>query len=575
MILQSMKPLRFVSLLAAVLALTSIAEAQPGRDRTFTHADSLRGGWTKFRWCYDVTYYHLDVRIDPSTKTVLGSNEIRFRVLEPCTTLQIDLFKNMGLDSILLDGTARCTFQREENAVFITVPTTLNKGEHHKLVVYYGGAPIVAHRPPWDGGFIWTKDSTGGPWVAVTCEGKGASLWWPNKDHPADEPDSMLISVAIPSGLEDVSNGRLRSRTVLPNGWTRDDWFVSYPINNYCVTVNIGKFAHFYDRYVNGDTLTLDYFVLPQNLARAEKQFAQVKGMLDAFEFYFGPYPFQRDGYKLVESPHNGMEHQSCVAYGNGFANGYRGAASSPEGMTFDFIIIHESAHEWWGNSVTAADNADMWIHESFGAYAEALYVEKQLGREASLRYINAKRQNVRNEAPIQGKYGLNNEGSSDMYDKGQLVLNTLRSSLDNDTLWFSILRGIQRTYRYKTISYDTIVNYISMRSGKDFRPFFDQYFRHASLPRVDAYVVKQGDSVKIRFRWTADDSAFAMPLKLVIGNGRTFSLSPTSSWQSAALPNNTDPWSVDVDDNLYYCVTRIVRSYIIPEAPIPHRGMF
>ena len=570
-----MASLRFACLLAAVLALTSFAEAQPGRDRTFTHADSLRGGWTKFRWCYDVTYYHLNVRIDPSAKTVFGSNEMRFTVLESFATMQIDLFRNMGLDSILLDGSIRCTFRRDENAVFVTAPTRLNKGERHDLVVYYGGAPIVARRPPWDGGFIWTKDSTGGPWVAVTCEGTGASLWWPNKDHPADEPDSMLISVTIPPGLEDVSNGRLRSRTVLPDGWTRFDWFVSYPINNYCVTVNIGKFAHFSDTFVNGDALTLDYYVLPQNLARAEKQFAQVKGMLDAFEFYFGPCPFRRDGYKLVESPHNGMEHQSCVAYGNGYANGYRGAASSPEGMTFDFIIIHESAHEWWGNNVTAADNADMWIHESFGAYAEALYVEKQLGREASLRYINAKRQNVRNEAPMQGKYGLNNDGSSDMYDKGQLVLNTLRSSLDNDSLWFSILRGIQWTYRYKTITYDTIVNYISMRSGKGVRTFFDQYYRHASLPRFDAYVVKQGDSVRIRFRWTADDSAFAMPLKLNIGNGRGISINPSASWQTAALPNDTDPWSVDVDDSLYYCATRIVRSYLVPQAPIPHRGMF
>ncbi len=560
--------------LAALSAFASPAFSQ-SREKTFTHADSLRGGWTPFRWCYDVTYYHLDVRIDPSAKTVNGSNEIRFRVLEDCTTLQIDLFKNMDLDSVVLDGAARCNVRRDGNAMFVTTPAQLRKGERHSLLVSYGGKPVVARRPPWDGGFIWTKDSTGGPWVAVTCEGTGASLWWPNKDHPADEPDSMLISITVPPGLEDVSNGRLRSKDVLPDGWTRFNWFVSYPINNYCVTVNVGTFAHISDTYINRDTLTLDYYVLPQNLERAKRQFVQVKSMLDAFEYSFGPYPFIRDGYKLVDAPHNGMEHQSCVAYGNGYTNGYRGAASSAEGLTFDFIIVHESAHEWWGNSVTAADNADMWIHESFGAYAEALFVERQLGRDASLRYINAKKQNVRNSAPMQGVYGVNNEGSGDMYDKGQLVLNTLRSSIDNDSLWFSILRGIQTRFRYKTISYDSLVFFISEATGKDYRPFFDQYFRHSGIPRLDTYVAKRGDSTSVRYRWTGVVPGFSMPVRITTGDGTWRQITPTTTSQYLMLGPDADPWSFKIDEERFYCDPHIVRTYLDPHAPSSLLMMF
>ncbi|MGA9119274.1 MAG: M1 family metallopeptidase [Bacteroidota bacterium] len=563
-------------ILAAALLSSGITRSQTTQpEKTFTHADSLRGAWTALRWCYDVTFYHLDVRIDPDSQTVEGSNDIRFTVLQDCTELQIDLFKNMDLRSVSLDGRQPCTFVRDGNAVFVSMPVRLRKGENHSLLLAYGGKPIVARRPPWDGGFIWTKDSTGGPWVAVTCEGTGASLWWPNKDHPADEPDSMLISITVPSGLEDISNGRLRAKTAVGRGWTRYDWFVSYPINNYCVTVNIGKFAHFADTFTGIDTVSLDYYVLPQNLERAKRQFAQVKTMLAAFESSFGPYPFARDGYKLVDAPHNGMEHQSCVAYGNGYTNGYRGISSSAEGQTFDFIIIHESAHEWWGNSVTASDNADMWIHESFAAYAEALYVEKELGREASLRYINAKKQNVRNAAPMQGMYGLNDEGSGDMYDKGQLVLNTLRSSLDNDSLWFAVLRGIQSRYRYKTVSYDTLVNYLSEATGRDLHPFFDQYYRHAALPRLDLFVTKHGDSVSVRYRWAGTTEGFEMPVKVTSAEGVWSTIYPKSAWQSLTVDPHLDPWAFKVAENLFYCDIHIVHTYINPQVPLPGRRIF
>lgn len=388
---------------------------------SFTRADSLRGFLSPLRSCYDVTYYHLDIAVDPDSQSVQGSNTVRFNVVTAFNKMQVDLFANMHVDSIKYEDGTLLKYSRQFCAVFIDMPKELEQNMTHQIVFYYSGKPQVAVNPPWDGGFIWKKDKQGNPWVMVTCQGTGASLWWPNKDHQSDEPDSMLLSVTIPKGMEDISNGRLRSKVELPNGRTQYNWFISYPINNYDVTVNIGKYAHFDDVYTSrdGSKLTLDYYVMPENLQKAEKQFKQVKTMLACYEKYFGKYPFYRDGYKLIESSHNGMEHQSAIAYGNHYRLGYEGRASSAVGSRFDFIIIHESAHEWWGNSVTSKDIADMWIHESFGAYAEALYVEYNWGHKAALEYINAKKQNVRNEEPIIGPYNVNHEGSSDMYDKG------------------------------------------------------------------------------------------------------------------------------------------------------------
>ncbi len=441
--------------LLLVLSSGGFAQLLPEKGApSFTRADTLRGMLTPLRTCYDVLYYHLDVRVDPEHRTISGSNTIRFAVVSDFTALQVDLFPDMDIHQILLEGKTKLAFEREFGAVFVRFPETMKKGTVREITVEYGGTPTVAKNPPWDGGLTWAHDSTGNPWVVVTCQGTGASLWWPNKDHQADEPDSMLISVTVPPGLEDISNGRLRERRVLSDGWTRFDWFVSYPINNYCVTINVGKFAHFSDRHINGDTLALDYFVMPEHLAAAREQFRQVGPMISSFEHWFGKYPFFRDGYKLVECPHTGMEHQSAVAYGNHYLQGYRGRASSAVGLKFDFIIIHESAHEWWGNSITAKDPADMWIHESFGAYAEALFVESLYGREQSIIYINGKKPNVRNDAPIIGVFNVNSEGSGDMYDKGQLLLNTLRSVIDNDSAlglppaW--IVRPLQISNRHR-----------------------------------------------------------------------------------------------------------------------------
>lgn len=523
------------------------------------------------RTCYDLKYYHLDVKIDPVSQSVRGSNDIHFRVVEAFNKMQIDLFKNMEIEKIVLDDGPTVPFSREFNTVFVNLPKMLGTGSLHHIKVFYGGSPIVAKRPPWEGGFTWTKDSSGNPWVVVTCQGTGASLWWPNKDHQADKPDSMLISITVPKGLTDISNGRLRATQEMPGGWTRYDWFVSYPINNYCVTVSIGKYAHFSDTY-GKDKLTLDYYVLPQDLERAKQTFKQVQTMMAAFENYFGAYPFYRDGYKLVECPHTGMEHQSAVAYGNRYLGGYRGRAPSEVGLKFDFIIIHESAHEWWGNGITSKDVADMWIHESFGAYAEALYVEHVWGYQEALRYINGKKPNVRNTEPIIGIYNVQHAGSGDMYDKGQLVLNTLRSAIDNDSLWFAVLKGLMDKFRYHTITAEDVFGFVNEKTGKDYNYFFNQYLKSAKVPQLDVYLTYKGDTLTASYRWNTDVSDFCMPVKVTTAPNKYEFIYPTTSPQRMTIVKML-PEEFKVDENRFYVTLRLAWSYLDPRLQATGRG--
>lgn len=550
---------RFLAIMITVFLCVISSPAQ------FTHADSLRGGLPLERTCYDVRFYHLDVRIDPADSSVRGTNTIVFTATAASRRIQVDLFPVMSVDKITLTGASEAlNYTRDGEAMFIDLPAVLKPGRQYSMRIDFGGRPQVAKNPPWGGGFTWARDSRGEPWIAVTSQGTGASLWWPCKDHQADEPDSVLLSVTVPTGLEDVSNGRLRSTTKLADGWTRFDWIISYPINNYNVTVNIGRFAHFSDTRTSiaGKPLTLDYYVLPENLDAAKAQFDQVKGMMQCFESTFGPYPFLRDGYKLIESPHLGMEHQTAVAYGNKYVNGYRGRGSSPAGVDFDFIIIHESAHEWWGNNVTSKDIADMWIHESFGAYAEAVYVECRWGKERALEYINGKKLNVRNDRPIIGTPGVNNEGSGDMYDKGQLVLNTLRHVIDNDTTWFGILSGLQKTYALSTVTADDIFGFINKAAGKDLTPIHDQYFRRTGIPKLIVFVTKKGTDVSARYRWSTDGGEFAMPAILSTGGGTSIRLNATNAWQTVALPG-VDPRDVKVDEDRFYITSEVRRTYV------------
>lgn len=561
-----MKPSPFTLLPALALCLSlATAQQQPS---VFTHADSLRGMMSPERTCYDITYYHLDIKVDTASRSVSGSNRIVFRAVNDFDRMQVDLFENMKIDRIEGDDGKTLPYTRDGNAFFISFPQMLKKGTIRTVTIHYSGAPQVAANPPWSGGFTWTKDKDGNPWIVVTCQETGASLWWPNKDHQSDEPDSMLLSVTVPAGLMNVSNGRLRATTELPGGWTRFDWFISSPINSYNVTINIGKFVHFGEVFDGVEKLTLDYYVKPYNLEKAKEQFQQVKPMMECYEKRFGAYPFPRDGYKLVESPHLGMEHQSAVAYGNNYVQGYRGTASSEVGVKFDFIIIHETAHEWWGNSVTSQDIADMWIHESFGAYAEAVYVECLFGYEEAMKYVNGKKPNVQNRAPIIGTYNVHKRGAGDMYDKGQLVLNTLRHVIDNDNLWWEIIKGLAVDFRHSIVTAEDLFSHINKKTGRDYGYFFEQYFKKAKIPVLELMLTKSGDDVTLRYRWGADVEGFAMPVKVTTAKGAYSFIHPTTSSQTLNL-NGMSPDDFRVAQDLFYVDVRLRTLYLDPK-----RGM-
>ena len=456
----------------------------------FTKQDSLRGSITKERVWWDLKKYHLDIKVNPADSTIVGSNTIDYQVVDKYNVMQIDLQEPMQITKVIQDGNS-LKFEREGNVFHIYLTANQNKGDYKQITVFYNGKPKIAVRPPWDGGITWKKDENGKSFIATSCQGLGASVWWPNKDHMYDEAESMLISINVPKGLMDISNGRLQSVKQLKDGTTTYNWYVSNPINNYGVNINIGDYVAFSEKY-KGEKGILDcqYYVLRNNLAKAKKQFQDVTKMLKAFEHWFGPYPFYEDSYKLVEVPYLGMEHQSCVTYGNGFQNGYRGRDLSGTGwgLKFDFIIIHESGHEWFANNITYKDIADMWIHESFTNYSESLFVEYYYGKEAGAAYVRGTRKNIQNDKPIIGQYDVNNEGSSDMYYKGGNMLHTIRQIVDNDEKWRQILRGLNSTFYHQTVTTKQIEGYISQQAGIDLSTVFNQYLRDTRVPTLEYY---------------------------------------------------------------------------------------
>lgn len=523
----------------------------------FTHADSLRGFLSPIRSCYDVKYYDLSVTLNIPDQTISGSNSIWFEVVSPTKMIQVDLTEKLTVASITDEHNNMLNFIRDGNAIMISFPTMLNKDMHYKIKIDYFGKPVVGKMLPWDGGFKWTKDEDGLPWVAVACQGTGASVWWPCKDHQSDEPDSMMINITVPKTLMDISNGRLRKKTPVGDDMMQYSWFVSYPINTYNVTINVGAFVHFNDWHVNNnDTLTLDYYVKSYNLEKAKKQFEQVKPMLNCFEKYFGKYPFYRDGYKLVETPYLGMEHQSCIAYGNKYKTGYMGMDFSGIGLDFDYIIIHETAHEWWGNNITTKDIADMWVHEGFGSYAEVLYVECLHGKAKALDYVNAQRKKVGNKTPVIGPYDVNTEGSGDMYPKGSLLLNTIRQYIDNDSLFFSILMNIQKTFAYQTITSANVESLMTKQTGKNLTPIFDQYLRHTAIPVFEYEVVKE-KPFQLRYRWKADVADFDLPVRIDC-NKENKRLNVTTQWQETTLEGFDSNCLIIRDDLGYFKVTNL-----------------
>jgi aminopeptidase N len=540
---------RFYIILITLLFLLLSVRAQylAPESTKFTRQDSLRGSITPERAWWDLTYYHLDIAVKPSDSTINGSNTVTYRVLNSSDIMQIDLQPPLEITKADQNGKP-LGFSREGNVYWIRMAEKQEPGKIYSVVLSYGGKPKVSHRPPWEGGITWKTDSNGLPFVASSCQGDGASLWWPCKDHMYDEPDSMLISVNVPSNLMDVSNGRVRSVIRHKNNTTTYNWFVANPINNYGVNINIGDYAHFSEVFKGEKgNLDCDYYVLKENLEKAKTQFKQAPMMLAAFEYWFGPYPFYEDGYKLVEAPYLGMEHQSSVTYGNGYQNGYRGVDLSDSGWghKFDFIIVHESGHEWFANSITYEDVADMWIHESFINYSENLYVEYYYGKDAGAEYALGTRRNIRNDRPITGIYNVNSGGSGDMYYKGGNMLHTLRQIVDDDEKWRSILRGLNKDFYHQVVKGSQIEESLSEKVGINLKPFFDQYLRDIRIPVFEYYVKDK----KLTFRWNNCVQGFNMPLRIYV-SGERKDIIPTSKFTTIDI--GTDHTAIIVDPDYY-----------------------
>ena len=553
--------LLFVCLISFSIAQT---EAQLlNKKINFTHADTLRGSNGPGRDWWDVTKYDLHVKFNIEDSTISGWNVIQFKVLKKGEVMQIDLQEPMIIDSITIPFLekfdsqigllklfpTKLNFKKEGNAYFINLNELMLKiTKPQLLTIFYHGKPQIAKRPPWDGGLIWKKDSSNHPWVSIACQGLGASVWYPCKDIQSDEPDSAEMHVTIPDSLVCVGNGRFRGKVVNADKTATYDWAVTNPINNYNIIPYIGKYVNFNEIFkgLKGD-LTMDYWVLDYNLEKAKKQFVDAPRMMKAFEYWFGPYPFYADGYKLVDAPHLGMEHQSATAYGNDYQPGYKGTdlSGSGWGLKWDFIIVHESGHEWFGNNITSKDLADMWIHESFTNYSETLFTEYYYGKEAADAYVIGTRKRIVNDVPIIAPYGVNKEGSGDMYYKGGNMLHTIRQAINNDDLFRKILRGLNKIFYHQTVTTKQIEQYISTQSKIDFSKVFDQYLRTTQIPVLE---YKQ-HGYQLQYRYTNCVTGFNLPLKINF-KGQPW-IKPTTNWQTLSLYPEGDN-SFSVDPNFY-----------------------
>ena len=540
--------IKYFTIICITLLLSNNLSAQLGTTKeVFTRQDTLRGSITKERAWWDVKHYHLDIKVNPKDSTISGSNKIKYTVLKEYQIMQIDLQVPMHIDKVTQDGIS-LKYNREGNVYYIELVALQKAGSQKELIIYYSGKPKIAVNPPWDGGITWKKDKNGNPFIASSCQGLGASVWWPNKDHMYEEVEGMLISVNVPGNLTDVSNGRLQSVVKQKDGTKTFNWVVVNPINNYGVNINVGDYVTFSEKF-KGEKGDLDctYYVLRDNLAKAKEHFKDVPRMLKAFEHWFGPYPFYEDSYKLVEAPYLGMEHQSSVTYGNDYKMGYLGSDLSGTGwgLKFDFLIIHESGHEWFANNITYKDIADMWIHESFTNYSESLFVEYYYGKEASYEYVRGTRAGIDNDKPIIGIYDVNKKGSGDMYPKGGNMLHTLRQIVNDDEKWRSILRGLNSTFYHQTVTTKQIEDYLSQQVGMDLNPFFNQYLRDVRIPTLEYYFKYNN----LYSRWTNCVSGFNMPLKVSIDNTEKW-IKPTTEW--TMIDKNVKITSLVIDKNFY-----------------------
>lgn len=530
-------------------------QAQPlNQKKVFTHADTLRGTYGASRDWWDVLKYDLHVKFNIPDSTISGYNVIQFKVLKKGDVMQIDLQEPMIFDGYQLglglpssSELLLKSFTKDGNAYFIDIPESYLKSNSKNkayLTIFYHGKPRIARRPPWDGGLIWKKSKDGSPWVSVACQGLGASVWYPCKDHQTDEPDSAEMHITVPDSLICVGNGHYRGKLNNGDGTATYDWAVVNPINSYNLVPYIGKYVHFNEEYAGEKgKLEMDYWVLQENLEKAKEQFKDAPRMMKAFEHWFGPYPFYEDGYKLVQAPHLGMEHQSATAYGNGFRNGYMGSdlSGSGWGLKWDFIIVHESGHEWFANNITTKDIADMWVHEGFTNYSETLFTDYWYGKDAGNAYVQGTRKNIDNDIPIIGKYGVNKEGSGDMYYKGGNMLHTIRQVVNDDEKFRQILRGLNKTFYHQTVTTKQVEDYISKQSKIDFSKVFDQYLRTTQIPVLEYKI----EGNKLSYRYDSCVKGFNLPLKIKFKTGQW--IKPTEQWQTLDLyPEGDNTFAVD-----------------------------
>jgi aminopeptidase N len=542
-----------MTLLLAACASLAAAQTSPASTGTaappaLSGGDKLLGGYGPYRANNDLLHYSLHVRVDPEKQLISGMNAIRFRMLEDGNRIQLDLVPTFSIDGILLEqvhGAPKpLTYQRVTGrTIYVDFPHTLRKGQVYTVDFHYSGHPVEMGR---FGGFVFRKDPMGRPLVNTACEEEGASVWWPNKDQWRDEVESMDMSVEAPSNLVEVSGGRFQGKTDLGDGFTRWNWKVQYPMNNYDVSLNIGTYTHFSDSY-NG--LSLDYYVFPEDLDKAKKQFVQVKDMLKAYEHYFGEYPFPKDEYKLVEALYSGVENQTAITYGNHFQNGYLGRPKTGIGTWFDFIIIHESAHEWFGNSITARDRSDMWIHEGWANYCESLFVEFMWGKTDGLIYLNTGKGGVKNAEPVISEEGIYATPPVDQYKKGALLLNTVRSVINDDAVWFKLLHDYYQHFKYQTIMTTDMVAFFNNQTGLNLIPIFNQYLRHASIPTLELQFNEAEHTVS--YRWLADEPRFAMPIRVGRSSDWQIVRPSTTEWKVMSTPLGKDDFEVATD--LYY----------------------
>jgi len=545
------------------LLLPNLSSAQ---EQAFTRADSLRGELTDLRTAYDVQLYDLDVALDIPNKSISGSNTIVFEAVENFSKIQVDLFENMNIKSIK-HGNAELPYEREFNAVFISMDKTVKKGEIDSITIEYDGSPMEAIRPPWESGFVWSTDSLGKPFISVTSEGEGASLWWPNKDHLSDEPDNgVKVAITVPEDLKAISNGRLVGKDSVGNNMVKYQWRNIAPINNYNVALYVGdyvKYREFYSQRPqvfsnnsprNERTLDIDYYVLRYNLDKAKEHFGFTEKMLNVFESLFGPYPFYEDGFKIVEAPFLGMEHQSAIAYGNGYQNGWDGRLSVSY-VEFDYLFVHESAHEWWGNNVSAADMADLWIHEAFTTYADAIYVFASYGMEGYKAYLDYYKTLVKNDKPIIGNYDVNDyEYTLDAYYKGALMLNTISQLVESNTDWFNAFKKVQKEFAApKTISTEELIPFLEKELGMELQVVFDQYLKTTEIPRLRMKLMKEGKNYYSVYRWENVIEGFDMPIKMKTGQYKDKWIYPTTKWKKAKLPKSFDKKYFGVDERVFY----------------------